>query len=118
MNSTKRCVGIMGACEKKDCELAPWAEWSRCESVLGQKYRSRSVKHHPRNKGQPCVSNLNETAPCLQKSDMVSCQMEAWNPWHPCSRTCGGGHKERLRKVLRESSRGGAACSGLTQQAA
>lgn len=116
LNTTKACISEVAVCEKKDCELSSWTEWSKCASSLAQKYRTRSVAQHPRNDGQPCIDHLNETAPCLEESDMVSCQFEAWTDWGSCSMTCGGGHKERKRSVVRESSNGGEACSGLTQQ--
>jgi len=116
LNSTMSCPNRMAACEKKNCELSSWGEWTTCQSVLGQKYRWRSVKRHPMNDGQPCIENMNQTAPCLQKSDMVDCVFEEWGTWSACSATCNGGHKERVRKVRSESSHGGSACSGLTGQ--
>ena len=44
-------------------------------------------------------------------AEAVACKLSPWGVWSPCSKTCGGGQKERVRHVIELAKYGGKACS-------
>ena len=43
---------------------------------------------------------------------IVDCQWDIWQPWSSCTKTCGGGNKQRGRTKIQDESCGGIACTG------
>lgn len=46
----------------------------------------------------------------------VDAQWSAWNPWTPCTKTCGGGQRHRTRYVKRQASCKGSGLSGRSSE--
>ncbi|XP_028657417.1 spondin-2b [Erpetoichthys calabaricus] len=49
-----------------DCEVSTWSSWGLCKGTCGQtgtKYRTRYIRLHPANNGEPCP-NLEDTKDC------------------------------------------------------
>jgi hypothetical protein len=65
--------------------------------------------------GQPCpeeeqrlCSVGRQVTPCP-----VDCELGTWTVWSECSVECGGGWKNRTRKVLRQNAHGGIECQPM-----
>jgi len=78
------------------------------------------VLQHAAGFGDPCIAPTAETAGCKETSAevpaVVSCGMSDWAEWQLCDRSCGGGQTVRKRRIEREASLGGTACSGGLQE--
>jgi hypothetical protein len=62
---------------------------------------------------------LEETRICNGQACPVDCEVSAWSPWSPCSKTCGEpGTKMRNREIDVESSFGGSCPSNMEDSAA
>ena len=95
------------ACPPK-CEYSPWTCWSECSATCGGGKKSRDREcncpdgYPPNlceNNGQ-CDGEPREEEDC---NTDVECPPECefspdWEPWLPCSKTCGGGTKSRQKK--------------------
>ena len=98
---------ILDACPPK-CEYSPWTCWSECSATCGGGKKSRDREcncpdgYPPNlceNNGQ-CDGEPREEEDC---NTDVECPPECefspdWEPWLPCSKTCGGGTKSRQKK--------------------
>ena len=42
----------------------------------------------------------------------IDCEWHPWSFWEECSRTCGGGERQKTRSVRVQEQHGGAVCSG------
>eukprot|EP00927_Polykrikos_kofoidii_P046142 TRINITY_DN40342_c0_g1_i1.p1 TRINITY_DN40342_c0_g1~~TRINITY_DN40342_c0_g1_i1.p1 ORF type:complete len:1783 (+),score=246.39 TRINITY_DN40342_c0_g1_i1:177-5525(+) len=96
-----------GSCHvsrRRDCQWEHWASWSDCSKSCsgGQQTRHRGIGVEPTSDGQPCDRGAAvETAPCNVRScqsGMQVCGWSQWGFWDPCSKSCGGGQRERFRK--------------------
>mmetsp|Transcript_100453 Transcript_100453/g.279728 ORF Transcript_100453/g.279728 Transcript_100453/m.279728 type:complete len:1521 (-) Transcript_100453:417-4979(-) len=100
--------------EKQDCGLSEWSEWSKCDSPTDQSYRTRELIQEPRNGGESCSGETQETRPCGGGPTPTPCEFSDWQSWTDCSATCGEGRHTRMRKVLTEAAHNGDACKGTT----
>mmetsp|Transcript_20560 Transcript_20560/g.44936 ORF Transcript_20560/g.44936 Transcript_20560/m.44936 type:complete len:1516 (-) Transcript_20560:96-4643(-) len=101
--------------EQVDCDVSDWTEWDTCRKDCGggQVMRHRKVHAYPVNGGKACPSDLTETKGCnTQPCDYQDCVFSPWNPWAPCSTTCGLGATTRIRTVLLNRNAGGEGCDG------
>ena len=46
----------------------------------------------------------------------VDCRWGAWGTWTECTKTCGGGTRQGVRKIEREAKNGGVPCTGSTKR--
>eukprot|EP00929_Paragymnodinium_shiwhaense_P022475 TRINITY_DN14355_c0_g1_i1.p1 TRINITY_DN14355_c0_g1~~TRINITY_DN14355_c0_g1_i1.p1 ORF type:complete len:1588 (-),score=276.87 TRINITY_DN14355_c0_g1_i1:155-4918(-) len=103
----------------QNCQLSEWGHWDACDRTCGggQAYRLRHVLHGTKHCGDCPDAVTKETRPCntqdciLHTEDM-DCDMSDWGEWGECSADCGSGIKFRERKVTREASKAGKACTG------
>jgi hypothetical protein len=74
--------------------------WYGCDGTSAQQYRRREILDMAETNGKACSGPLNMTKPCNE--DVVvkkECAEPRWGEWSECSRTCGGGQKERSRSM-------------------
>lgn len=101
-----------------DCTWAEWGEWSAC-SCQGIQERERDI-YQPNNEcGKPCSGTSIETRSCTPdcSGEKQDCQISDWSYWSDCTETCGGGVKERTRKVTQIAKNGGKLCGGAGEVA-
>lgn len=114
LHDSAYCDGA-SACETspKDCKLGPWGPWSVCNAnVTQQRERRRGVQDLPARGGAECDGALLETQDCgPTASGSRDCEMSSWMEWSPCTMTCGGGQRGRLRTILRHARNGGRHCA-------
>eukprot|EP00929_Paragymnodinium_shiwhaense_P041808 TRINITY_DN21711_c0_g1_i1.p1 TRINITY_DN21711_c0_g1~~TRINITY_DN21711_c0_g1_i1.p1 ORF type:complete len:1837 (-),score=319.72 TRINITY_DN21711_c0_g1_i1:105-5615(-) len=84
-------------CEKKDCEVTDWSEWSKCHGEHLQRYRHRTMKAGS-GAGKPCHDGLVETKGCPEGPTPEG--FSTWEEWTDCSEKCGGGVRYRSRRLL------------------
>eukprot|EP00929_Paragymnodinium_shiwhaense_P017133 TRINITY_DN1260_c0_g1_i1.p1 TRINITY_DN1260_c0_g1~~TRINITY_DN1260_c0_g1_i1.p1 ORF type:complete len:1536 (+),score=290.62 TRINITY_DN1260_c0_g1_i1:141-4748(+) len=94
----------------RSCVLSHWTAWSPCSA--GQRYRRRSVEQLPSNGGQACEGPLSETMSCAAVCEPEDCSFSDWHDWAPCSKSCGHGTSQRLRRLVSQPSCGGDPCAG------
>eukprot|EP00933_Yihiella_yeosuensis_P042894 TRINITY_DN37562_c0_g1_i1.p1 TRINITY_DN37562_c0_g1~~TRINITY_DN37562_c0_g1_i1.p1 ORF type:complete len:898 (-),score=127.82 TRINITY_DN37562_c0_g1_i1:113-2527(-) len=104
-----------------DCVLGEWSFWTNCSRVCGggQHSRSRSVKVVARNLGLPCHGGLAETEACNEDAcsgalEQRDCLWDNWGDWSACTRTCGGGQRERHRIIVNDALGGGRPCKAAS----
>jgi len=117
------CSDLPACMPSKDCEVSEWGDWSFCScTCLGIRERNRFIKQFASGEGKPCSDmSLKEIHPCNPQggekmpqgcglSPPVDCKLSVWGEWGACTKLCGGGQKERVRKVLVEPENGGKLC--------
>lgn len=102
-----------------DCQVTAWSAWSQCTKSCsgGQQLRTRSIIHRPTFDGKEC-GLLAATQSCNAFNCPVDCSLTEFSSWSTCSKTCGGGHHSRVRKIISSDSYGGAKCGALKESAA
>ncbi|CAG5124423.1 unnamed protein product, partial [Candidula unifasciata] len=96
--------------ERKSCENTPclicvdgnwgsWQTWSSCSVTCdkGTRERRRSCDNpSPNECGRKCLGRESETIDCDTGTDFDG-NWGSWQPWSPCSVSCGSGTRERRR---------------------
>lgn len=96
-----------------DCQVSPWTP-DDCSVSCGGGIQNLTRKIVvPANFGAPCPPLVVEKK-CNEQHCPVDCSIGQWSGWSSCSAKCGGGVKERSRKIQRQAKYGGEPC-GLTQ---
>ncbi|CAJ1458069.1 unnamed protein product, partial [Effrenium voratum] len=97
----------------QDCELGPWGAWSACNAnVTYQRERRRGVSVLPARGGSECDGALLETQDCgSTAAESTDCELSPWMEWSPCTKTCAGGQRGRLRTIERHAQNGGRHCA-------
>ncbi|CAJ1335935.1 unnamed protein product [Effrenium voratum] len=81
-----------------DCEASDWAEWTPCAPYChGTQNRSRAIQKPAAYGGEGC-GVLSEVQSCT--NFCMDCQLSPWNGWSTCTRSCGGGTRQRLRSEV------------------
>jgi len=82
--------------------MGRWQEWTPCSKECGggTRTRQRAVLSQAKFGGVPGAETMQEelcnTDPCDQ-----DCELSDWTNWSSCSVACMGGHRTRLRHVVR-----------------
>ena len=94
-----------------DCEVRAWSEWSQCSLTCGtgSQSRKRTILAASQTGGKMCPQ-LTQTRRCNEFACPVDCKLGQFGQWSPCSKTCGGGRQNRVRRELRPASAFGAPC--------
>ena len=92
----------------EDCKYTPWSEWSKCDAPCGQtghRTRKQSLIVKDSSAANPlCQRDNVQTIPCsgqpcpCTKGVNCTCELVPWTEWSKCSKTCGGGQRERTRQ--------------------
>eukprot|EP00095_Tigriopus_kingsejongensis_P008230 snap_masked-scaffold591_size129331-processed-gene-0.4 protein:Tk08230 transcript:snap_masked-scaffold591_size129331-processed-gene-0.4-mRNA-1 annotation:"SCO-spondin" len=114
-NSRLFCEGVSE--EDRTCNESPcpnwteWGEWSECSFTCGggtrQNTRQCELPNGEQVKGSQCgVGPATEEESC--NTDQCP-ELGPWTEWGPCTVTCGGGEKTRMRecglpKLLRDDN--------------
>eukprot|EP00397_Hematodinium_sp_SG-2012_P007230 GEMP01007272.1.p1 GENE.GEMP01007272.1~~GEMP01007272.1.p1 ORF type:complete len:1040 (+),score=226.82 GEMP01007272.1:331-3450(+) len=100
-------------CTCQDCIWGAWSDWGAC-SCTGVMEHHRSIKTHFNHCGRPCVGPKVTTHACKPdcRNHAVNCAWSSWAEWSACSKSCGGGERERSRKQSLHSQFGGQVCEG------
>lgn len=106
-------------CDRRDCKVSPWSNWSACSAVRcgksGRRHRTRTVQISPMCSGTPCPL-LQEVAQC-QGTQWVDCKLSSWSAWSACSEVqCGKwGSRHRTRTMQVPALCGGTSCPSLQE---
>ena len=97
-----------------NCILTPWGAWGSCSLPKcggGVQHRTRSVRVRPAFGGLECPDPSFRTATrnCNVRPCPIDCRAR-WQPWSPCSATCGGGTTFKEVDVLVQAYNGGKDC--------
>ena len=101
-----------------DCRWDNWGQWSACSRTCGggNRQRMRTVEQQPVNGGLPCSGPSLQDENCQINACPVDCRWDNWGQWTTCSKTCGGGNRQRTRTIGQVAEHGGLACSGLSSE--
>ncbi len=99
-NPCKGPLEVIEECNKQTCpEWTTWGEWSECSNSCGggQKRRLRQ-----------CIdSNTGQESFCTgSNEDVMDCNTQdcphfgGWSEWSPCSKSCGGGERSKVRECI------------------
>lgn len=93
-----------------DCVISHWSGWSACtkECEGGVRQRTRAVIQEPKNGGTACDAVV-ETQSCNIGSCDRNCRLSKWSRFTGCTAACGGGSRQKTRRVL-VPSRGEGLC--------
>lgn len=107
LHGGRNCVGDTirdKSCNEDPCPIdGSWTEWSEWMGLCtqgcggGEESSVRSCVG-PFFGGAPCVGEETKRRLCNTGKCPIDGIWEAWAPWTPCSRTCGGGKQRRNRK--------------------
>ena len=99
-----------------DCEVSGWGRWGSCSKTCGggERERTRTVTTKPEHDGKQCPT-LSETQDCNTHKCPIDCKVSGWSSWSSCSKTCGGGERERTRTVTTKPEHDGKQCPALSQ---
>jgi hypothetical protein len=78
--------------------------------------RTRSITQEPKFDGNKC-SKLSQMMMCNTESCPVHCEVSGWTSWAACNADCGGGLKQRTRKVTVPAAFSGDKCPSLKDTA-
>ncbi|XP_012591877.2 hemicentin-1 [Microcebus murinus] len=106
-NGGKPCQGSdseMRNCQNKLCPVdGSWSEWSPWEECTrscgrGNRTRTRTCSNpSAQHGGRPCEGNAVEMIMCNIRPCPVHGAWSTWQPWGPCSESCGRGTQTRRR---------------------
>jgi len=100
-----------------DCEWSSWGDWSECSRPCGSGNHSRSRRKlvQEKNEGM-CLGRPKQWEPCFEKDCPIDCKYGDWAPWGVCTKTCGDGHRTRIRPQLAVAAFGGEECVGKPEE--
>jgi len=98
----------------QDCEVSTWdPEQCSEECNKGIQKLTRTVLTHP-NGGAKCLPLAAERS-CNTHPCPIDCKLSVWSGWSKCSAECGGGVRQRLRKVKMGMKYNGKPCGETSE---
>ena len=120
---TEQSPCAIDACPPPKCEYTPWTPWCGCSATCGGGKTTRTrdcecpedvPKSECMNNGQ-CDGEPREEKDC--NTDIVcppECEYSPdWEPWSPCTKTCGGGTASRSKKCECKNDDNCGECEGV-----
>uniref|UniRef100_A0A3Q3IQ33 Spondin-1 n=1 Tax=Monopterus albus TaxID=43700 RepID=A0A3Q3IQ33_MONAL len=125
LDQTEKCM--LPECPV-DCMVSEWSEWSECNKSCGNGHtiRTRMVKLEPQFGGRACPKTIDRKKCKIRKcrtktkeerggggerrsrrgklsrdavvDEQSGCRMGLWSSWTDCTKACGGGTQERVKK--------------------
>ncbi|CAD7963524.1 unnamed protein product [Amoebophrya sp. A25] len=126
MSETEAC-GTEACAEVVDCRIGEWSDWNACSCTCnGIQQRVRHIEEYPMNGGEVCQGALKEIQACNTGKvcepppgpPPKDCLLNEWSSWSECTASCGGGVKQRSRKVATWPAYGGKGCDGVLEEVA
>lgn len=100
----------------QDCLWSVWSGWGACSVTCGDgvKHRNRTKVREVSGHGRPCDTDIADLEiTCTETAcSGTDCKWTEWEPWGPCSASCGGGERERARDKSATAVDGGKDCVG------
>jgi len=95
-----------------DCKVSAYGSWSKCTKSCGMgfQYKLRTVNVKAVHGGKTCPK-LRTVQFCKKQGCPVDCKMNKWGTWSGCTKTCGGGTKDRRRTIQQIAKFGGVKCA-------
>lgn len=102
------------SCNKNDCPVwTEWTDWSACTVSCGG-----GIKVKTRECTLPQVLGIERLKLLCpgESSETASCSEEAcpkptqWSEWSPCSKSCGGGTRTKVRECINQRDSNGNPC--------
>jgi hypothetical protein len=94
-----------------NCVVSSWSKFSQCTTKCGVGTMTRTRKVLKRGaKGKHGVQCpfLKQTRQCQKVLCPVDCVLgKSWSPWTQCSKTCGTGNKQAVKRILKSAHSGG-----------
>eukprot|EP00928_Gymnodinium_smaydae_P034699 TRINITY_DN24534_c0_g1_i3.p1 TRINITY_DN24534_c0_g1~~TRINITY_DN24534_c0_g1_i3.p1 ORF type:complete len:1370 (-),score=167.07 TRINITY_DN24534_c0_g1_i3:96-4205(-) len=97
-----------------NCQWATWGEWSACSLTCGwgMRTRRRPVLYRQKYGGQRCkYADKFDEEECASFPCPVHCAWKSWNEWEPCTKSCNGGFRRRVRALEEDGDYGGEKCN-------
>ncbi|XP_044534907.1 SCO-spondin-like [Gracilinanus agilis] len=108
-------------CQDIECAVpgawTPWSPWSDCPVSCGgaDQVRTRACTDPPpQHGGLPCTGPDTQAQPCGQQRCPELPVPCSWEPWGPCSRSCGPGLATRSGSCSCLPNGRGPSCNGTT----
>ncbi|XP_051649408.1 hemicentin-1 isoform X5 [Manacus candei] len=122
-----KCEGSdvqMDFCNSDPCPIhgnwGPWGSWGSCSRTCGggQARRHRGCDNpRPASGGRGCAGPDLQSQRCSTDPCPVDGNWGHWQPWSPCSASCGGGEQSRVRLCSSPApSNRGRPCPGDSSQ--
>merc|ERR1712096_538980 len=94
-----------------------WSNFGACSRTcgIGNKKRVRSVITMRHCGGVRC-EHKEESPQCTLGPCKVHCMVSDWSSYTKCSRSCNGGHKMKIRSIVRHPKHGGYVCPSLVEK--
>ncbi|XP_033738097.1 SCO-spondin-like isoform X2 [Pecten maximus] len=98
------------ACNEHNCPIngiwKSWSDWDECSVTCGGGLQNRNrTCDGPYYGGKPCEGADNDDQICSTNLCPIPGEWLEWSSWSMCSKTCGGGVRDRSR-VCNETSYG------------
>jgi len=113
-NHNSEALNCPGASCAVNCAWNPWSEWAGCDATCGggERTRTRTIARQAQFGGAVCQGGTTDRAHCPGQPCPEDCTWQSWDDWSSCTRSCGGGLRERGREKATERQYGGRACVG------
>eukprot|EP00397_Hematodinium_sp_SG-2012_P001492 GEMP01001495.1.p1 GENE.GEMP01001495.1~~GEMP01001495.1.p1 ORF type:complete len:1042 (+),score=197.84 GEMP01001495.1:242-3367(+) len=111
-----------------NCAFSKWSDWTECSRSCGagDQTRTRTVVDAPELGGLACNDDLEMVRSCntdacseseasakAKNEQVMNCTLSSWDAWGTCTASCGGGERQRQRKVEIMPSKHGKPCDHI-----
>jgi hypothetical protein len=100
-----------------NCEMEEWSGWTSCSAKCGGgvMQRIRHINRRGQHGGKLCGAET-ESRGCGMEACDKDCKLASWSEWSTCSKACGGGFSERVRRVIDTATASGSCAADDSEQ--